>query len=116
MGYVYIFEAGGFAAHGAYKMHVVVVVMPFLAPAGAQGIAGGTLAVGNAVNDTLTGKYLQGAVNGHPVEMVERSFDIAMAQCAVRMLQKKVENNLSAVRNAQVIAPKNIDYLVFHGL
>jgi hypothetical protein len=90
MGYVNIFEAGGFAAHGAYKVHVVIVVMSFLASAGAQGIAGGTLAVGNAVNDTLTGKYLQGAVNGHPVEIVERFFDIAMAQRAVRVLQKKV--------------------------
>jgi hypothetical protein len=88
--------------------------MPFLATASANGITGSSIRSREGMDDAFFGKGLQSSVNGNPVEALQRMFNVAVAQGAVIMAQKKSEDVAAAIRHTQVVLSQYIRYLVFH--
>ena len=100
----HIVQANGVAALAAYKMHMVVVVVPLAAFILAERIAHRVIGGGNGMYNAFVDKSLQRAVNGHPVEFLAGPFfNIAVRQ-RTGMRQEKFQYARPAARNAQLVA------------
>ncbi len=85
------------------QVNMVIVVMTFCAIIFTERIFDQIICTGNAVDNSFFHESLQGAVNGHPIELIPSLFvDISVRERFV-IAQEHLQDLQATFSNAQVI-------------